>query len=144
LLFVAAHDSGNSRNLFDRCRLAVDAVHNMKKRFHLDPDRVYVSGNSGGGRVASTLGIAYADVFAGCFPIVGVNFYKRIPTGEPNMFWHPNYRPDARILKSAKEENRYVLLTGEKDFNRENTLRVYREGFKAENFRRVLYLEVPG
>ena len=144
LLFVAAHDTGNTRNLFDRCRLAIDAVYNMKKRFRIDPDRVYVSGHSGGGRVASTLGIAYADVFAGSFPIVGVNFYKPIPTGEPNQSWFPNYRPDPKILEAAKAKNRYVLLTGEKDFNLENTLRVFRDGFKAAGFRHVLYLEVPG
>jgi hypothetical protein len=144
LLFVGAHDTGNGRNMFDRCRLAVDAVHNMKAKFHVDPDRIYVSGVSGGGRVASTLGVAYADVFTGTFPIVGVNFYKPIPTGEPNKAWLPHYQPDARILESARAKSRYVLLTGEKDFNRENTLRVYREGFQAEGFRHVLYLEVPG
>jgi hypothetical protein len=144
LLFVGASNTGNGRNLFDRCRLAVDAVHNMKRRFRVDPDRVYVSGQSGGGRVASTVGIAYADVFTGCFPIVGVNFYKPIPTGEPKMTWRPTFQPDSRILESAKARSRYVLLTGEKDFNRENTLRVYRDGFKAEKFRQILYLEVPG
>jgi hypothetical protein len=144
LLYVGAYNTGNGRNMFDRCRLAVDAVHNMKARFHVDPDRVYVSGGSGGGRVASTLGVAYGDVFAGTFAIVGVNFYKPIPTGEPNKAWLPHYQPEARVLESARARDRYVLLTGEKDFNRENTLRVYRAGFQAENFRHVLYLEVPG
>jgi predicted esterase len=144
LLLVAAHGSGNSRSLFARCRLAVDAVHNMKQRFHIDPGRVYVSGHSGGGRVASMLGVAYSDVFTGAFPMVGVNFYKPVPAGEPNRAWLPVYHPEPRVLASAKAANRYVLLTGEKDFNRENTLRVYRDGFQAEEFRHVLYLEVPG
>ena len=145
LLFVAAHDAGNERNSFDRCRLAVDSVHNMKSRFRSStPNRVYVSGVSGGGRVASMLGVAYADVFAGCFPMVGVNFYKAVPNGEPRMAWLPKYRPDARILESAKAKNRYVLLTGEKDFNRENTRRIFRDGFEAEGFRNVLLIEVPG
>jgi hypothetical protein len=144
LLFVAARDSGNSRNLYDRCRLAVDAVHNMKKRLPIDPDRIYVSGNSGGGRVASTLGVAFADIFTGSFPIVGVNFYKPIPTGEPNRIWRATYQPVARVLETSKAKGRHVLLTGDKDFNRENTLRVFRDGYEAENFRQVLYLEVPG
>ena len=144
LLFVAAYDTGNERNSFDRCRLAVDSVHNMKSRFHVDPDRVYVSGVSGGGRLASMLGVAYADVFTGCFPMVGVNFYKSVPTGEPRMAWLPKYRPDPRVLESAKAKNRYVLLTGEKDFNRENTTRIFRDGFEAEGFRNVLLIDVPG
>jgi hypothetical protein len=144
LIFVSAIDSGNERNLFDRCRLAVDAVHNMKKRFRIDPDRIYVSGLSGGGRTASMLGVAYADVFTGAFPMVGVNFYKPVATGEVNKFWLPVYRPEEQFLAPAKTKNRYVLLTGETDFNRENTLRVHRDGFQAEGFRHTLYLEVPG
>jgi hypothetical protein len=144
LLLVAANNTGNDRSLFDRCRLAVDAVHNMTHRFRVDPARVYVSGMSGGGRVASMLGVAYADVFTGAFPMVGVNFYKPVLTGETNKAWLPVYTPEERILEPAKSKNRFVLLTGETDFNRENTLRVYRDGFKAEDFRHVLYLEVPG
>jgi Esterase PHB depolymerase len=143
LICVSAYNSGNARNLFDRCRLAIDAVSNMKHRFHLDPKRVYVSGASGGGRVASMLGVAYGDVFSGAFPMIGVNFYKPVSTGEPNKAWLPIYEPDADILAKTKASNRYVLLTGEKDFNRENTQRVYKDGFQAEGFRHVLYLEVP-
>jgi dienelactone hydrolase len=144
LICVAALESGNQRDLFDRCRMAVDAAHNMRKRFHIDPDRVYVSGMSGGGRVSSMLGVAYADVFAGTFPFMGTNFYKPIPTGEPNKVWLPMYEPDPRILASAKTRNRYVLMTGETDFNRENTQRIVKDGFKAEGFRHTLYIEVPG
>ena len=137
LIYVAAYESGNQRDLFDRCRLAVDAAHNMKQRFHIDPDRVYVSGMSGGGRVSSMLGVAYADVFAGTFPFMGTNFYKPIPTGEPNKAWLPMYEPDPHILARAKARNRYVLMTGETDFNRENTQRIAKDGFKAQGFRHV-------
>ena len=144
LIYVGAYESSNQRDLFDRCRLAVDAAHNVKKTFHIDPNRIYVSGMSGGGRVASMLGVAYADVFAGMLPMMGANFYKSLPTGEPNKVWLPMYQPDPRILASAKARNRYVLLTGATDFNRENTERIYKNGFKAEGFRHVLYVEVPG
>lgn len=109
-----------------------------------DRGRVYVSGMSGGGRVASMLGVAYADVFTGAFPMVGVNFYKPVSTGETTKYWLPLYQPPERILERSKAKNRFVLLTGETDFNRDNTQRVYRDGFKAEGFRSVLYLEVPG
>ncbi len=116
----------------------------MSKRFHINPDRVYVSGLSGGGRTASMLGVAYADVFSGTFPIVGANFYRPIPTADPGKSWMPTYRPEAAILEPAKAKNRYVLLTGEDDFNRENTRRVFQHGFEPEGFRHILYLEVPG
>ena len=90
------------------------------------------------------LGVAYADVFTGAFPMVGVNFYKPVATGEVNKAWLPVYRPEEQFLATAKARGRFVLLTGEDDFNRENTLRVHRDGFQAEGFRHTLYLEVPG
>src|SRR6187200_3179017 len=55
LLAVAPYKAGNGRNIFDRFRLSVDAAFNLEKRFNVDPDRVYVSGFSGGARVASML-----------------------------------------------------------------------------------------
>src|SRR5687767_9625307 len=60
LLAVSPYKAGNGRNIFDRFRLAVDAAYTLQKRFHIDPSRVYVSGFSGGARVASMLSVAYA------------------------------------------------------------------------------------
>jgi hypothetical protein len=88
------------------------------------------------------VGIAYADVFSGTFPIVGVTFYKPMPA-PGGRHYPPSFAPAGTILADAKKRNRYVLLTGSKDFNRENTKDVYRRGFKAEGFRHVLYLEIP-
>lgn len=39
-------------------------------------------------------------------------------------------------------QDRYVILTGSKDFNREETRAVY-DFYLEENFRRVTYLDVP-
>jgi hypothetical protein len=142
-LAVGPYQAGNDRDLPDRYRLALDAAHNLKQRFHVDPGRVYISGLSGGGRVASMLGVACGDVFRGTFPMVGTNFYKPIATGEPGKFRLPSFRPDPQILAACKPRNRYALLTGETDVNRESTHQVYESGFRAEGFRHVLYLEVP-
>lgn len=143
LLAVAAYRSGNPRNIFDRFRLAIDANFNMDRRFNIDPDRVYVSGFSGGGRVASMLAVAYADLFNGAIPLCGVNFYTRIPHGADKVL-PPNYIPAAPVLKVAREKGRYVLVTGEKDFNRDNTRSVFEHGFRKQGFRHALLLEVPG
>jgi hypothetical protein len=142
LLAIAAYRSGNPRHPATRIQLAVDAAFNMRRRFHITPRRVYISGLSGGGRIASMAGIAYADVFSGTFPIVGANFYKPMPA-PGGRHYPPSFAPVGTILAAAKRRNRFVLLTGSKDFNRENTRDVYRRGFKAEGFRHVLYLEVP-
>jgi hypothetical protein len=142
LLAIGAYHSGNQRHTGTRLQLAVDAAFNMRRRFNIPPRRVYVSGLSGGGRAASMVGIAYADVFFGTFPIVGANFYKPIPA-PGGRHYPPSFAPVGTILADAKKRNRVVLLTGSKDFNRKNTKDVYRSGFKAEGFRHVLYLEVP-
>lgn len=142
LLAIAAYRSGNGRHTGTRIQLALDAAFNMRRRFHITPRRVYISGHSGGGRVASMAGVAYADVFSGAFPMAGVNFYKPTPAPGGRQY-PPSFAPMGPILAEAKRRNRYVLLTGTKDFNRENTRGVYQRGFKAEGFRHVLYLDVP-
>ena len=142
LIAIAAYKSGNSRNIFDRFRLAIDAAFNMGNRFNIDPARVYVSGFSGGGRVASMVAVAYADLFSGAIPLCGVNFYTDIPS-EPGKHWPRGYVPVEPALKIAKESGRYVLVTGEKDMNLKNTRAVYEEGFKKEGFKHALLLEVP-
>src|SRR5438067_2390611 len=142
LLAIAAYHSGNPRHPASRLQLAVDAAFNMRRRFNITPRRVYISGLSGGGRVASMVGIAYADVFSGTFSIVGANFYKPMPA-PGGRHYPPSFAPVGTILADAKKRNRFILLTGSKDSNRENTKDVYRRGFKAEGFRHVLYLEVP-
>ncbi|MBI3856883.1 MAG: hypothetical protein HY293_14445 [Planctomycetes bacterium] len=143
LLAVAAHKTGNERNVVDRFRLALDARHNMVLRFNIDPARVYVSGFSGGGRIASMLAVAYADLFPGAIPFCGANFYLNIPS-EPGKVWPPNYTPAADTLRTAKSTARYVLVTGEKDMNLKNTQAVYDLGFKKEGFKHALLMEVPG
>lgn len=143
LLAVAAYRSGNGRNIFDRFRLAIDAALNLQKRFNIDPGRIYVSGFSGGGRTASMLAVAYADLFSGAIPLCGVNFYTEIPS-EAGKHWPVGYIPVKEALALAKAKGRYVLVTGEKDFNLANTRAVFEHGFRKEGFKNVKLLEVPG
>lgn len=143
LMAVAAYKTGNERNVVDRFRLALDAQYNMVRRFNIDPGRVYVSGFSGGGRIASMLAVAYADVFPGAIPFCGTNFYTNIPS-EPGKVWPTYYTPAADTLRTAKASGRYVLVTGEKDMNLKNTHAVYDFGFKKEGFKHATVMEVPG
>ncbi|HLY10834.1 MAG TPA: hypothetical protein VKW04_16145 [Planctomycetota bacterium] len=143
LIAVAAYKSGNSRNIFDRFRLAIDAAVHLEDRLALDSKRIYVSGFSGGGRVASMLAIAYADLFSGGIPFCGVNFYLDVPS-EGDRMWQRNFIPVNEALEIGKSTGRYVLVTGEKDMNLKNTRAVYEFGFKKEGFKHAMVLEVPG
>lgn len=145
LIWIGAHRSGNKHNVPGRrMALALDAVHNMKKMYGIDPNRIYVSGISGGGRVASMLAIHYSDVFCGGIFVVGVEYWEAIPvTDRPGQFWRPMPRPRSKYLAMAKERGRYVLLTGDNDDNRRQTWDYYENGYRKK-LKHVLYIQVPG
>jgi predicted esterase len=143
LLFVAPCGAGNERHTIQRCRLVLDAVCNACRRYAIDPRRIYVAGFSGGGRIASILGVAYGDVFAGALPMCGADYFRNVQ-GPPGQFYPASYRPDPRVLQRSKSLGHFVLLTGEKDANRDNTRCVAENGFRRDGFKHVKYMEVAG
>jgi hypothetical protein len=143
LLFVSPRHAGNDRGAIERMRLALDASYNMRLRYRVSPKRIYVAGFSGGGRIASILGVAYSDVFTGTIAVCGVNFYMDIPAGG-DQFWKADYKTQGNHLTTAKGTGRFVLVTGDNDVNRPNTAAVYEHGFKQYGFLNVRYLQVPG
>lgn len=143
LIFIGAHKSGNPRSVFDRMRLAIDANFNVRKLANIDPARVIVSGFSGGSRVASMLGVCYADIFPGTLCCMGVNFYTDVATLDGKQTFRLGYLPHDDFVKMAKTECRYVLITGEKDFNLPNTQAVFQNGFQKEGFKAVEFMNIP-
>lgn len=145
LIWIGAHRSGNGHSVPGRrMALALDAVHNARKMYNIDPNRIYVSGISGGGRVASVLAMHYPDVFSGGIFVIGVEYWEAIAvTGRPGQLWKPMPRPQSKYLAMAKERGRYVLLTGDNDTNRRQTRDYYENGYRRK-LRHVLYIQVPG
>ena len=142
MLFVAAYHSGNHRHPLDRFRLALDATSNICRRYKIDRHRINVAGFSGGARIASMLGVGYADIFTGTLCICGVNFYKDVLVGQ-GKYYPATFVPDPGVLLQGKQNSRFVLLTGEHDENRENTQSAFNI-FKREGFRHVVCFEVAG
>ena len=115
--------------------------------------RIYVAGMSGGSKIASLVGVAYPDVFAGGIYCCGTSFYRDIeapsPTGEHladnqhRVYPRAFYPPPLKLLTMAKQISRHVLLTGEHDMNRDSTQAIYEKGFKLDGFKHATYLEVP-
>lgn len=129
LIYVGANKSGNERIPPARVGLALDAVHNLKKRYAVDPDRVYVSGYSGGGRVTSLLAPAFPDVFRGAMYLDGCNeVTPKLPQN---------------LQERMKSVTGYVFLTGDKDFNRPGTRQTF-EAYERAHFAHITYLQVPG
>ena len=79
MIWVSPCDAGNKRKPgIARLCLALDALHNLADQYNIDPNRVYISGHSGGGSMASILFFNYPDLFKGrpalCFtwPLNGI------------------------------------------------------------------------
>lgn len=147
LIGICAEKSGNERDTLLRHAYAVHAVMLLEERYELDSDRIYVSGMSGGGRVASQVMIINSDIFTGGFPFVGANACIRMKvadskgvTGVDPGAWK---NTDKNRLAKAGREGRFAFMTGSKDYNKANVKSVY-EGYKEAGFRYVEYIEQPG
>jgi predicted esterase len=145
LVWVAANGSGNQRAIADRLGLALDAVHTVRTLYELDPDRIVVGGYSGGGRMASMLANLWPDVFAGGLFVCGADFYRPLPIPDrPGLQWPGAFRePPRGDRRTLKEDRRFVVLTGEHDFNRVQSREVA-EAYEEDGYRHVTYLEIPG
>lgn len=115
LIYISANESGNRIPTNRRMVLAVMAIRALAQQHSFDSDHIRVAGFSGGGRVASILASQYPEVFTGAIYICGVDFWKKDKTP----------RVDRLI------ENRFVFLTGSRDFNLDETRRIYRRYIKA-------------
>jgi hypothetical protein len=145
LIWVSANNTPRERGIAIRLGLALDAVHNMKKRYSIDEARVYAAGYSGGGGAASTLVQGFPEDFSGAYCILGYNFGMSGRKGEGGR-WEaglPSHRwkgPIDRIRKDMK----LVLVDGEGD--REclpGTARGVADAMLLDGFERVTALEVP-
>lgn len=142
LIFIGAVNSGNNRETPDRIRLAVDANHHLRQLYKVNPDRVYISGHSGGSRVASMVGVAYADMFTGAACFMGANFF-RDTLGKDGMMFERRYVPHPEIAIIAQQQNRFALITGDQDSNLDNTRAVFEQGFEAQGFKGARLFQIP-
>lgn len=106
VIYVSAANSGNDQGVYSRrIPLALTGLANIESRYRIDPARVYIGGFSGGGKVASMIAAAYADVFTGGL-FVANSF--GIGTAEIPL-------PAAGIYASMRKRGRYVFLVGSND-----------------------------
>ena len=146
LIAVGAANSGNSRGVAYRIGFALDAVHNLTRLYSIDKKRIYVSGFSGGGRTASRVGLAFADIFAGGIYQGGMDFYKPVadPVDAKKEFRPTFVKPEGDLLTKARTESRHVVMVGQEDFNRPSSKAIFDVMSKQERFTRTTYVEMPG
>ena len=72
LIWIGANSSGNRTRVSRRATYAIFAPTVVARHYRVDASRVYVSGFSGGGRVASMVAPQYPQIFKGAIFICGV------------------------------------------------------------------------
>lgn len=145
MIWIGANNSGNDRWHWYRTGLALDAAFNMAMLYNIDPQRVYIAGYSGGGRVASALAYLYPEVFTGGAFFYGSNYFRQVPVPtKPGAYWRAGFpTPPDGDLERMKREHSYVFVTGEHDFNREET-KANSGMLLTDGFDHVTYIEIQG
>lgn len=105
-IFVTPQHAGNSESVLDRrVPLVLLAAHNIALRYHVDAQRVYVAGFSGGSRIALRIALGYPDIFRGALLNAGSD-----PIGNSQM-----PLPGATLFYLFQSSSRLQYLTGEDD-----------------------------
>ncbi len=127
LIWIAAEDFGNEHPRAQRVLAALAGLKLIQTTETIDVKRAYVGGMSGGGRIASQIITRFPRHFSGALYIVGADF------------WTPAEAP----LQPRIAANRYVFVTGSRDFNHRDMRRVV-EKYQAAGVHQVLLMDLPG
>lgn len=99
IIWIAARRSGNRESVYDRrMPLALHALEWVERRFPVNPDRRYIAGFSGGGRVAQRIALAWPDVFSGALLIAGSDPFGENGTVLPTRDRFARFQQHTRIV----------------------------------------------
>lgn len=126
LIWIAANDSGNNQMVGVRNLLAILAPTAARRDYRIDPGRIYISGLSGGGKMASRVATDYAHLFKGAIFNCGADFWE---VKKPARF-------------EQIKENHYVFVTGTLDQALKPTKKVYQQ-YKKAGVENVKLMVIP-
>ncbi len=127
LLFASPFGAGNNTPAGPRTRIILDTLDDIRQQYAIDPDQTYLTGFSGGGRMACAIAFALPEYFGGVIPLCGTN-----PISGPTYLRH---RIEDRLS--------VAFVTGEKDFNRKENEAYMAPWFAELGIRSKLWV-VPG
>jgi hypothetical protein len=102
ILFASVHGAGNNCPTPRRIRIVLDVLDEVRRLYRTDPDRTYLSGFSGGGRIACGIAFALPEYFGGVIPVCAGG----------------NLRQESWLRQRVVDRLSVAYLTGETDFNR--------------------------
>jgi pimeloyl-ACP methyl ester carboxylesterase len=102
ILFAGPRGAGNDCPPKLRVRIVLDVLDDLRRNHYTDPDRTYVAGFSGGGRIACAIAFALPELFGGVMSICAGG----------------DLREESWLRQRVIDRLSVALLTGERDFNR--------------------------
>ncbi len=102
LAFASPFGAGNNTPTPRRVRLILDVLDDVRQRHSIDPDRTYIAGFSGGGRIACAIGFALPELFGGVMPVCAAG----------------DLRDESWLRQRVIDRLSVALITGPDDFNR--------------------------
>lgn len=115
MIWVAANHSGNRVTAARRAVFALIAPTLAAKYYKLDGERIYLSGLSGGGKMAGMVAADYPRLFKGAIFNCGINSLDQHPSKQLELF----------------KQNHYVFVTGTRDHALEQTKKVHRQYLRS-------------
>ena len=107
ILFASPYGAGNNTPGPRRVRIVLDVLDEIRRTHPIDPDRTYLAGFSGGGRVACAIAFSLPELFGGVLPICAGGELREEP-------WLRHLAIDRLSL---------AFVTGTTDFNRSEVSR---------------------
>jgi len=155
VIWIAPRNVGNNAaDQTNRFGASLLAFHRAKELFNIDPRRVYISGKSGGARVASALAFLHSETIRGTCPSVGFCLPRfdevtpnYIPETSANTDSYYNYSlgwlfgEDLESINSTAITNklRSYLITGEDDHREEYFVEAYHCAYEPQGLTTFLY-----
>lgn len=102
VIFVGPHNAGNNCPSPRRVRIVLDALDQVRRDYNVDADRTYISGFSGGGRIACMIGFSLPEYFGGAIPICAGG----------------DLRGESYLRRRVIDRLSVAHVTGQSDFNR--------------------------
>jgi acetyl esterase/lipase len=100
--FAGPRGAGNDCEPKKRVRIVLDVLDDVRRSIPIDPDRTYIAGFSGGGRIACAVAFALPEYFGGALPICASG----------------DLRSESWLRHRVIDRLSVAMLTGETDFNR--------------------------
>lgn len=102
IAFASPFGAGNNTPMPRRIRLVLDVLDDVRRKHRIDPDRTYLAGFSGGGRVACGIAFALPELFGGVIPVCASG----------------DLRDEPWLRHRAIDRLSVAMITGTGDFNR--------------------------